>query len=242
MLAGFRGHLVSEAYLESLPTTIAPVEGAGDRSVDRLHRDLAAWRARTGDLGPASVPRALLQDRAAPLLQALGFDLPAAVEAVDSTLTATVCGGDQPITLIVTPWGERLDPLWRLAVTQAARRSSAWCLLFNGACLRVVDARRLYSRRYLEFNLDLAIDDPRTLLALWRTANAAALGGAGPERSLHSIVNASDRHSAAVCRSLRDGVLVASGDILGALVLCRRRLPQSSLDRKSTRLNSSHTS
>ena len=35
--------------------------------------------------------------------------------------------------------------------------------------------------------------------------------------SLHALVAASDRHAAGVCRSLRDGVLVASADVLRAL-------------------------
>ncbi len=37
-------------------------------------------------------------------------------------------------------------------------------------------------------------------------------------RSLHALVAASDRHAAGVCRSLRDGVLAASAEILRALV------------------------
>src|SRR5262245_41665186 len=223
VLPGFNGHLVSEAYLEALTPASAASGGALEPSVDRIHRDLVKWRARSVRLGPASAPRTLLQDRAAPLVHALGFDPPTDIVAIDGSLAATMTVEGQPVTLVVTPWGERLDPLWRLAVTQAMQRSSAWCLLFNGVRLRIVDASRLYARRYVEFDLDLTIDDPRTFLALWRTANAAALASAAAhDRSLHAIVAASDRHSLTVCRSLRDGVLAASGDILGALVLRRR--------------------
>jgi Eco57I restriction-modification methylase len=223
MLPGFNGHLVSEAYLESLAPLGASAAGRSEPAIDRVHRDLVTWRMRTTDLGPASASRTLLQDRAAPLFAALGFDPPTDIDTIDSSVVATVAALGQPITVIVAPWGERLDPLWRLAVTQAMRRASAWCLLFNGVRLRVVDANRLYARRYLEFDLDLAIDDARTLLALWRTTNAAALGrAAAHDRSLHAIVDASDRHAATVCRSLREGVLAASGDILGALVAYRR--------------------
>jgi len=222
MLPGFSGHLVSEAYLE--------VEGradaaAVDRSLEQIRRDLLKRWTRSADLGPASAPRALLQSRADPLLAALGFEPPVDIMAIDTSLVATVpcnqrheCRG-QPVVLVVAPWGERLDPLWRLAVTQAMRRLSAWCVLFNGVNLRIVDAGRLYARRYLDFDLELAIDDPRSFLALWRTANANALGGAATNGlSLHKIVDASDRHASTVCRSLRDGVLSASGDVLGALV------------------------
>src|SRR5882672_3730779 len=102
---------------------------AVDRSLEQIRRDLLKRWTRSADLGPASAPRALLQSRA------------------------------EPLVLVVAPWGERLDPLWRLAVTQAMRRLSAWCVLFNGVNLRIVDAGRLYARRYLDFDLELAIDD-----------------------------------------------------------------------------------
>src|SRR5262249_28471554 len=36
--------------------------------------------------------------------------------------------------------------------------------------------------------------------------------------SLHEIVCGSEQHATGVCRSLRDGVLAAAGDVLGALV------------------------
>jgi hypothetical protein len=229
MLPGFKGHLVSEAYLEALTPGAVPSGGGLDGQAARIHGNLLKWRARSVDLGPAAAVRTLLQDRAAPLTRALGFEPPTAILAIDSSLVATLTGGSQPVTLVVTPWGERLDPLWRVAVTQAMRRSSAWCLLFNGVRLRIVDANRLYARRYAEFDLDLAIDDPRSFLAFWRTTNAAALGAAAHAGSLHAIVEASDRHAATVCRSLRDGVLTASGDILRALAIGRRGASRRSL-------------
>jgi hypothetical protein len=217
-MPGFNGHLVSEAYLDA--ACLADVSADG-RLLEQIRRDLLVWRTRAAVLGPASAPRALLQDGAEPLLAALGFEAPADIGAIDARgvlLAATVPTGGLPVTLVVAPWGDRLDPLWRLSVTEAMRRSSTWCLLFNGARLRIVDAGRLYARRYLEFDLDPAIDDPRSLLVMWRTMNASVLGGpAANGTSLHALVSASDRHASTVCRSLRDGVLTASGDVLGAL-------------------------
>src|SRR5262245_17561973 len=223
MLPGFSGHLVSEAFLEAA----SPASEPAGRSLERIGRDLGKWRAGTGALGPASPTRAILQNRAAPLLAALGFEPPADIEGVDTTLVATVACHGRPIALVVTTWGERLDARWRLGVTQAIGRGSAWCVLFNGAHLRIVDARRLYARRCLDFDVDLALDDPRTFLALWRTAHASALASAAPDgASLHAIVAASDRHASEVCRSLRDGVLSASRDVLTALAgrRCRAAL------------------
>src|SRR5262245_2198914 len=215
MLPGLSGHLVSEAFLEA--TSPAPGETPGDRSLEGIRRDLTRLRA-DADVGPAPAARGLLQERARPLLTALGFDAPADIQAIDSSLVATIASGGWPVTLVVTSWGEHLDALWRLAVTQAMRRSSAWCVLFNGTHLRIVDSGRLYARRYLDFNLDLALDDRRPFLAVWRAASATALSGTPSQAmSLHAIVNASDRHATTVCRSLRDGVLSASRDVLAAL-------------------------
>src|SRR5712692_4338295 len=213
MLPGLDGHLVSCVFIEG---QLPPIDSA---DVERARRDLIAWRTRCAMLGPASTPRGLLQTAAAPFFAALGFEAPGQVEAADSVLAATLRSGGHNVALLVTPWGEALDPLWRLAVTQAARRSAAWCVLFDGLHLRIVDAGRLYARRYLAFDLDLAIDDRRSFAALWRTAGSSSLtSDPADARSLHALVAASDRHAAGVCRSLRNGVLAASAEVLRALL------------------------
>src|SRR5205823_4380813 len=43
----------------------------------------------------------------------------------------------------------------------------------------------------------------------------------------HALIEESERHGAGVCRSLKDGVLSASGDVLAALV--RARSPRTDL-------------
>jgi len=213
MLPGVNGHLLSVAFVEGhLPAIAVPADA------ERLRRELLAWRARSAMLGPASTPRTILQSAAAPLCAALGFDAPAAIEPAPPAVAATLRAGGRAVALLVAPWGEPLDPLWRLAVGQAARRSALWCLLFDGLHLRIVDASRLYARRHVEFDLDLAIDHPPSLAALWAVMGSPSLTAQPEEaRSLHALVAASDRHAAGVCRSLRDGVLAASGDVLGAL-------------------------
>jgi len=115
------------------------------------------------------------------------------------------------VALLVAAWGERLDPLWRVAVRQAMRRFASWAVLFNGTHLRIVDATRPYARRYLEFDLDLAADDERAFAAFWPVMRSLPI-------TFHAMVDASERHASGVCRSLRDGVLAASADVLGALV------------------------
>src|SRR5438874_2813090 len=217
MLPGMDGRLVSAAFLEAeIP--------AADESVERARREFQRARIAAGDLGPASPARAVMERVAAPLAAVLGFARPSRIESADRLTTATLDGGQRPVALIATVWGEAFDPLWRIAVIEARRRGAGWCLLADGMRLRIVDATRVYARRSLDFDLDLADDQPRTFAALWRTCHASALGArAADPRSLDALVAASDRHAAAVCRSLRDGVLTASTEILRALADRRSR-------------------
>jgi len=224
MLPGIGGHLLSGAFIEQgLPDVL-------EAGLATAQRDLTLWRGRCAALGPSSSPRAILQS-SAPLFAALGFDVAGQVEPADPAISGTLRSGGRAVALLVTTWGEARDPFWRLAVTQAARRDAAWCLIFNGQCLRVVDAARLYARRHLEIDLDLAIDHPRTCAALLQLFGASALAvGAQDHRSLHALVAASDRHAAGVCRSLRDGVLAASEAVLRALLARRSRTRPDTTD------------
>jgi Eco57I restriction-modification methylase len=219
MLPAVSGHLLSSAFIQASLPALDKAPG-----VDGVRRALLAWRARGRVLGPASTPRTLLHTTAAPLCAALGFDPPAAVEFVDSGAAATLRARHRTIALLVTPWGEALDPLWRVAVTQAIKRGAEWCLVFDGLRLRIVDAGRVYRRRHVEFDLDLALDHPEAGVALAAVAGAQALAGEpGDGSSLRALVTASDRHAAGVCRSLRDGVLAASGEVLQALGADRQK-------------------
>ena len=219
MLPGVSGHLISGAFLEQLPT---PQQDRADRRDAR--QALTKWRAAGAALGPSSTPRTILQS-AAPLFSALGFDAPAMIAFTGDVIAATLrpLDGTRPIAMLTAPWGEPRDALWRAAVTQAAQRQASWCLIFNGLHLRLVDAKRLYARRYLEIDLDLAIDHAESFAVLMRLFSASTLAAADEDpQSLHALVTASDRHAAGVCRSLRDGVLAASAEILRALIAGRK--------------------
>ena len=203
MLQGFAGHLLSETFLETLLTGTPPSQ------TDQLaYRNLIEWRKRSWSLGPASSLRAMLNAGAEPVAAALGFASPTVTAIRDRTLAATLRDGRRVIALLVAGWGEPLDPLWREAATEAIERRAPWCLLFNGTHLRIVDAGRVFTRRYVEFDVDQTLDDPRTFAAFWTVMNAP---------SLQELVNASDHHANGVCRSLKAGVLAASTDVLSAL-------------------------
>ena len=203
MLQGFAGHLLSEAFLETLLTDTPQAQA--DQGA---YRNLIAWRKRSWGLGPASSLRAMLNAGAEPLAAALGFASPATTTARGRALAATLRDGRRVVALLVAAWGEPLDALWREAATEAIERRAPWCLLFNGTHLRIVDAGRLFTRRYVEFDLDQTLDDPRAFAAFWTVMNAD---------SLQELVDASDRHAGGVCRSLKAGVLAASTEVLSAL-------------------------
>src|SRR4051812_39678677 len=99
-----------------------------------------------------------------------------------------------PAALIVAPWGEPLQRHWRTGVEHAMRRSARWCVLFNGSALRIIDAARPHSSRFMEFDLDAAGAGDILHLVV------------GQLRSLDTLIHESDQHGVAVCRSLRDGV------------------------------------
>ena len=215
MLAGFSGHLVSEQFLEQ-----CLAEGDGHIDPGACAQTLRQWRATQHSLGPASSLRAMLEAGAAPLACALGFGAADDVQPSDTTIAATLRGTPTPITLIVVRWGEPLDPLWRSGVLQAIRREAQWCLLFNGTHVRLLHADRVLSRRFVEFDLDSAVDDERTAAAMWTLLGADGFSGAqrGETTRVERVVEGSDRHASSVCRSLRDGVLEASEQVLGALL------------------------
>ena len=229
MLPGFSGYLVSESFLEEeLTSTGRQLATADAASVRQRFTD---WHRSFGWLGPASTVRALFEGAAAPLAGLLGFAGPWAIETVDPVLIATLQSGSDPVLLVVAPWAARLDGFWRIATSHAIRRAARWSLLFNGTHVRLLDHARPYARRSIEFDLDLMLDHDRTWSAFWLLMRAQVFGAtAAGSATLRATIERSERHAAAVSRSLRDGVLAASGAVLGALVGSRRRRTPPPLD------------
>src|SRR4051812_40065187 len=168
MIAGLDGHLVPSSFLEA---EIRPI--AGTEPLENARRRLGSARAACRDLGPAAAIRSLLETAATPLVRLLGFDDPFDLQNINGA-TVTTLGGARPVVLVVVPWGAPYDALWRVDVTHAGARRAAWCFLFDGLRLRIVDAVRLYARRYTEFDVELAADQPDTFAAFWRTCHATA--------------------------------------------------------------------
>ena len=225
MLPGFSGHLVSEVVLER-HLEDGQSSGFGGPA---LHRDLPEWQKRRRGLGPASSVRALWETAAEPLFRALGFTAIGHVTILGDAAVTTLSGGGPPVALLVTGWCERMDPFWRRAIVEAINRGAWWCVIFNGSRLRLVEAGRPYSQRYVEFDVDLALDDERTFRAMWMLLHANAFSSVSTSRFgfLQEVVEESNRYAAGVCRSLRGGVLDAAREVLGALLM---RPPRPPLD------------
>lgn len=230
-LTGVRGHLIAQAILERHASA-----GVAAHSPDlaRARRRLGRWRRRTQTMGPASGVRTMLEAGGALLFQALGFGSIDDVVVSDGIASASLdCGGCR-IALIVCRWGDRLDPLWRPAVLEAARRDSAWAVLFNGADVRLLDAATLHSRRYLELDLDLALDDDRLFAVMWTLFSPSSFGGDGRAGWIRDAIRESERYGAGVCRSLQGGVLEASGEVVNALARLPRVPVQQSFEQALT--------
>ena len=224
--AAFSGRLVSASFLaKQTGNRDRPDQIDSWRSAHRIHA--AARRA----LGPASSPRAILDVGFIPLARTFGFDRFHDVRHADAFLALSMEPPDGgSVAAIVTAWADRLDPLWRAAVVEAQQRGTRWCVLFNGISIRIVSAEQLYSRRYVDCDAAMALDRPESFDALVRIAGARALtAGDRDPASLRALVTASEQDSAGVCRSLREGVLCASMEVLRALTARHRRQSQASL-------------
>jgi hypothetical protein len=221
------GHLVSVAFLEQ------HLQSRPDAHHFAERRPLAPWRARCASLGPAAGLRAMVEIGIDPLVRLLGFSGLQDIRYGDRTAGATL-GGERLVAAIITPWAEPLDGLWRTAVVEAQRRGAEWCLLFNGLHLRLVDARRVYSRRYTELDLDAAADETAIAAALWVLCGATAFDCDGHRAPIGRIVAASERHGADVCRSLRHGVLEASQEVMQAMIARRPRDPSWTFEQALT--------
>jgi hypothetical protein len=209
MPAGLSGHLLSSSFLDHRLEHADPVDVL-------LRRRYLIVRRRASTLGPASSLRTLFDAVAVPLVETLGFGAPRdAVRVADMLVSTIRIGADAQrvpaIALFVVAWGERLEVPAHMSARQATLRSAQWCLIFNGTHLRLSDASRPYSRRFVEFDLDTVADDEAAFSAFWYVMRRLPY-------ELRQLIDDSERHGADVCRSLEAGVLAASADVLTALV------------------------
>jgi hypothetical protein len=159
---------------------------------------------------------------AAPFFSQLGYALlPAGGRAPGVQAVLTV-GGRTVAALVVTGWDVDLTSTWRTAVHQGIAHDLRWCFCLNGPALRIVDARRSYSRRHVEFALAAALDDAAAGRVLYELVGASGFEHGG-ECALDRAVRLSERARAGVRASLQAGVHDAVLHLLCAFTKASRR-------------------
>jgi Eco57I restriction-modification methylase len=230
MLIGLSGSLLSQYFAEHLLS--AAFSGKlGEASSQQAHKRFALWwRGEAANLGPASSLRAIWDQAVAPLADILGFtpQRASAVGPGDTARCSILTSSEIRVALISGHWDADLGALWRTAVRAAIGFDTQWCLCTNGHELRLVDAKRTYSRAHLQFDLERAMDDPRIFGILWGLLRAEAFGSPLPDAPLIlQVLQTSARHGASVSRALRFGVIDAVGHLLSGLLGARLRRNES---------------
>lgn len=210
MLPGMRGRLVTGSFARD----VLPTMPGAEPMPPSVRRALEAyWRRCDATLGPAVSVRTVADVALMPLLRLLGFEADGDQRAQPGFVHVTCTPGS--VVALAAPWNEPLARGWRSAVVRAIARDADWCLCCNGTSLRIVDARRTWSREYLEFDLQVLSDEPAAQEVLWSVARAGAM--AERPSVLDRAVRLSARHGTEVCRALGIGVLDALRLLLGAL-------------------------
>ncbi len=232
MIAGIRGSLLSEDALEQLVPD--QLRGRLDEfGRGRARGILRAWHVPLrAVLGPSAAARTVFDRIAVPLFSQLGYRLVPTVEPDSDGVRQErpyrahlEARGATIATLVVTGWGQDPAAAWRGAVRHGIGHGVRWCFCLTGHAVRVVDAVRTYSRRFVEFDLGTVADDERTFAVFWGLLRADALHGNGDRCLLDRAVEISEAHRAAVRSSLQEGVHDALGHLHRALgtALGRRR-------------------
>jgi hypothetical protein len=218
MVAGVRGRLISETFAR---TRLPELDGYAAPPRPAL-RDLARWAQRLdSSAGPATSVRTITDAIVVPLLRTLGYDVHA------SAIVKATAPNGTAVPVIVIPWGDSLDAVWRSTVLHGVRLDARWCFCCNATTLRIVDAQRTWTRRYLEFDLAVLGQDEEAAALLWAVARAEAMASATLDRA----VELSAQHGVTVCRALGAGVLGAVTTLFGAMSISRTAgSPQAVLD------------
>ena len=218
MIPGVRGRLVTASFARDVLPTLA---GFADVPA-HVSTQLRTWAARLeATLGPASSVRAIADTAVVPLLELLGFAHVGRYESATASALRLHAGGDTHVSGVVTEWSAPLDGGWRSAVSSAIGADARWCFCCNGRAVRLVDARRTWSRAYLEFDLVELGHERDAQTVLWALVRADAMTGVSP--LLDRAVELSDRHGLVVCKALGTGVLDALETLVDALSSRRQR-------------------
>ena len=178
MLPGITGSLVASAFLERV--LLQELQGSQIHSSDRkTARALHSWWARVERaLGPASSARAVLDLGMLPFVELMGFDVLHVEPHAGGFVGTLGCHGSPAAVLLTTRWGSDADKAWRDTVRASRTARARWGLVFNGPTLRIVDGRRTWSRRGLQFDLARVVADERSVAVMCALVSADTLSDA----------------------------------------------------------------
>src|SRR3970282_481041 len=158
-----------------------------------------------------------------PLFELLGLTVVRRTDTERASWLQLTSRGRTEVIAITTGWGQGLERVWRSTGVEAIAADARWGFWFDGLTLRLVDARRTWSRDYLEFDLLLLGRETEAQSLLWAIAHADAMSDDPPR--LDRAVDLSARHGVQVCRALGTGVLDALVVLLDGLTRGSRRPP-----------------
>src|SRR5688500_309069 len=212
MIRGVAGRLVTASFAREV---LPGLPGAAPIPLESS-RELASWARRSeGAIGPASSVRLIADAVLVPLLRVLGFAVVSRSDTAAESLLQVGCGNGANVVALAVGWNEPLTRTWRTAIFHTITADSAWCFCCNGTALRIVDARRTWSREFLEFDLAALGEDVEAQALLWSVGRAEAM--AQDPSVLDRAAQLSARHGVEVCRALGGGVIDALRLVLGAL-------------------------
>src|SRR5688572_13201364 len=212
MIRGVAGRLVTGSFAREV---LPGLPGAAPIPVESSRELAGLARRAEAATGPASSVRVIADAVLVPLLRLLGFAVVSRSDTVAESLLQVWSGAGANVVALAVGWNEPLARSWRTAVLHTIAADSAWCFCCNGTALRIVDARRTWSREFLEFDVAALGGDVEAQALLWSVARADAMAQEPPV--LDRAVQLSARHGVEVCRALGGGMIDALRLVLGAL-------------------------
>ncbi len=225
MIPGLSGSLLSHDALTGALLEI------GRPAARPNYRWFHTWHSRiVRDLGPTSTPRHVYDRVALPLATAIGLRVvPTVTSEVGGSVHGLLYKGGLPVAaLIATGWGCDPSSVWREAVRTAIAHNLKWAIVITGPFVRVFDATHTYSRRFIQFELEITAHDSTALEFL--CALLGAEGFSDHTTALDRAVLVSEQHRATVRSSLQAGVHDAVTSLLRAFAGAQRRRQRTSFD------------
>lgn len=206
MIPGVSGSLLShEAWRSEIRERFAPQ--LDQPGASRARARLRSWHQHVrADLGPASSARTVFDRIAAPLMSQLGYRVLPSAGGADALAAVLEASGHRAAALLVTAWGRDLSSAWREAVRHGIAQQVRWCVCVNGPALRLVDSRRTYSRRFIEFDLHTSVENTLAFEVLWGLLRAQSWSPAKDLSLIDQALQLSEEHRTGVRNSLQEGV------------------------------------